>query len=64
MRLAVCCLDGRGMTRCPCHKCGNRYYNRIDVVENHLYQNGIDLSYTQWIFHGEDLFTINNMSLL
>jgi hypothetical protein len=31
------------------------------MVENHLYQNGIDSSYNQWIFHGEDPFTTNNM---
>jgi hypothetical protein len=61
MRMVVCCLDGCGMTRCPCRKCANQYYDHINMVENHLYQNRIDLSYTQWIFHGEDPFTTNNI---
>jgi hypothetical protein len=29
-----------------------------------LYQNRIDLSYTQCIFHGEDSFTTNNMHVV
>jgi uroporphyrinogen-III decarboxylase len=34
--------------------CGNRYFQHIDLVERHLYVYGIDLTYTRWIFHGEE----------
>lgn len=40
------------MMSCSCRDCTNRYYLHIDLVERHLYLNGIDLTYTQWIFHG------------
>ncbi|XP_074283364.1 uncharacterized protein LOC141607913 [Silene latifolia] len=40
---------------CPCVKCGNNEY--VDAVElkSHLLCNGIDKSYTRWIWHGEDV---------
>jgi len=41
-------------------KCENCYYKPIDMVEDDLFINGIDMNYTQWVFHGEeDLFRIN-----
>ena len=59
MRMAINCVDGRNMTRCPCRDCANRYYQPIDLVEAHLYMNGFTLMYTRWIFHGEDLLEKN-----
>ena len=39
--------------KCPCLGCC--YGGRVDAVglESHLLRNGIDRSYTCWIFHGE-----------
>ena len=39
--------------KCPC--LGYCYVGRVDAVglESHLLSNGIDRSYTCWIFHGE-----------
>jgi hypothetical protein len=53
MRMAVKCVDVRGMTKCPCRDCANRYYHHIEMVEGHLYMNGFNPTYTRWIFHGE-----------
>ena len=40
-------------TRCPCRKCSN--FMKLDVlnIKGHLYCNGIDESYVNWIWHGE-----------
>uniref|UniRef100_A0A2N9GAQ5 Transposase-associated domain-containing protein n=1 Tax=Fagus sylvatica TaxID=28930 RepID=A0A2N9GAQ5_FAGSY len=51
--------DGRNRIKCPCRNCTNRYYKHIDDVEDDLFLKGIDLNYTQWIFHGEDPFLQN-----
>ncbi|XP_042950337.1 uncharacterized protein LOC122282453 [Carya illinoinensis] len=40
--------------RCPCRICRNNFFQPFDVVRDHLFLRGIDISYTQWIFHGED----------
>ncbi|XP_042950382.1 uncharacterized protein LOC122282501 [Carya illinoinensis] len=39
--------------RCPCRRCRNNLFLPINEVEDHLFMNGIDPSYTHWIFHGE-----------
>lgn len=43
------------MVRCPYLKCMNAYYKHLDEVEDDLYINGIQGTYTRWIFHGENL---------
>ncbi|XP_074297315.1 uncharacterized protein LOC141628026 [Silene latifolia] len=40
---------------CPCVKCGNNEYVDAVELESHLLINGIDKSYTRWIWHGEDV---------
>ncbi|XP_042941123.1 uncharacterized protein LOC122275881 [Carya illinoinensis] len=40
--------------RCPCRDCRNNFFQPFTVVRDHLFLRGIDRSYTQWIFHGED----------
>ena len=47
-------VDGLDRIKCPCHGCLNRYYKPIDKVQDDLFLKGIDLNYTQWIFHGEE----------
>lgn len=40
---------------CPCGRCKNRAgYLHINIVEEHLWNNGIDRTYTRWVHHGED----------
>ncbi|XP_042974567.1 uncharacterized protein LOC122306194 [Carya illinoinensis] len=45
---------GRDCIRCPCRRCRNRSFHPISMVEDHLFIVGIDTSYTEWIFHGEE----------
>ncbi|XP_062116882.1 uncharacterized protein LOC133830820 isoform X2 [Humulus lupulus] len=42
-----------GQIRCPCMKCLNQKFQIPKAVEMHLFQNGIQSSYTLWSFHGE-----------
>ncbi|XP_042973064.1 uncharacterized protein LOC122304867 [Carya illinoinensis] len=44
----------RDCIRCPCRRCRNRSFHPISMVEDHLFIVGIDTSYTEWIFHGEE----------
>ncbi|XP_028051458.1 uncharacterized protein LOC114256072 [Camellia sinensis] len=39
--------------RCPCRVYGNLRSQPIRVIRNHLFFNGIDQSYTTWMWHGE-----------
>ena len=43
------------VVRYPCLKCMNAYYKHFDEVEDDLYINGIQGTYTRWIFYGENL---------
>jgi len=38
---------------CPCLKCAHSKSWKARIVKNHLFQNGIDETYTRWIWHGE-----------
>jgi hypothetical protein len=38
---------------CPCTKCLNNAQRKRRDVHMHLLQNGMDLTYTTWIYHGE-----------
>jgi hypothetical protein len=56
------CVDVGDMMRCSCRDCANRYYNHIDLVECHLYMNGIDCTYTRWVFHCDEVSCRVNVS--
>ncbi|XP_042975438.1 uncharacterized protein LOC122306930 [Carya illinoinensis] len=45
---------GRNNIKCPCRRCRNNFFRPISEVERHLFVMGIDPSYTDWIFHGEE----------
>ncbi|XP_035546566.1 uncharacterized protein LOC109010822 [Juglans regia] len=45
---------GSDRIRCPCRICSNNLFLPLFTVESHLFINGIDLNYTEWIFHGEE----------
>ena len=38
---------------CPCTKCLNNAHRKRREVHMHLLQNGMDPTYTNWIYHGE-----------
>ncbi|XP_026377980.1 uncharacterized protein LOC113272345 [Papaver somniferum] len=38
---------------CPCRKCENRHRLGFSIVRNHLYEHGVDKTYTTWSLHGE-----------
>ncbi|KAL6347804.1 hypothetical protein AAG906_026333 [Vitis piasezkii] len=39
--------------KCPCLHCGNLLCQTPQVIREHLFFNGIDLSYRVWYWHGE-----------
>ncbi|KAL0549361.1 hypothetical protein IC582_013843 [Cucumis melo] len=39
----------------PCLKCVNAKNLDVNTIRDHLFFNGIDQSYQEWIFHGESL---------
>ncbi|XP_008460612.1 uncharacterized protein LOC103499390 [Cucumis melo] len=46
-------LDEEEITRCPCSNFLNVNWNRLDVIERHLYKYGMSPTYKRWIFHGD-----------
>ncbi|KAJ8636403.1 hypothetical protein MRB53_010670 [Persea americana] len=47
-------VDKGNRIKCPRNKCNNRYFKPINMVKAHLEQNGMEKTYTRWVFHGED----------
>ncbi|XP_042967343.1 uncharacterized protein LOC122300620 [Carya illinoinensis] len=45
---------GQNRIRCPCRICCNNLWLSFPEVQSHLFITGINPSYTQWIFHGEE----------
>ncbi|KAF5476994.1 hypothetical protein F2P56_003676 [Juglans regia] len=54
MAMAQAHSPGSDRIRCPCKRCRNRAFHTLSLVEDHLFIIGIDPTYTEWIFHGED----------
>ncbi|XP_076904040.1 uncharacterized protein LOC143559301 [Bidens hawaiensis] len=49
---------------CPCKRCKNCYWNRIDEVFDHLKGHGFVEDYCVWVFHGEKPSqTISNVGI-
>ncbi|XXG72512.1 hypothetical protein AAC387_Pa07g1585 [Persea americana] len=46
--------DKGNRIKCPYNKCNNRYFKPINMVKAHLEENGMDKTYTRWVFHGKD----------
>ena len=40
---------------CPCVNCLNESRQDIDIIRDHLLCDGINLRYTRWIWHGEEV---------
>ena len=39
---------------CPCSECPNLIRHDVKTVQAHLNYNGMSITYTRWIFHGEE----------
>ncbi|KAI5322427.1 hypothetical protein L3X38_031499 [Prunus dulcis] len=48
--------------RCPCVKCVNLKLFGVGIIRDHVYFNGVDQSYKNWIFHGEPWEATTNAS--
>ena len=53
MRQAVQHFGNHVKMSCPCVRCGNIERARVKKIRNHLFEYGIDRTYTQWILHDE-----------
>ncbi|KAL5785495.1 hypothetical protein ACOSQ2_007887 [Xanthoceras sorbifolium] len=54
MDTAKGCKDENNCVRWPCRDCQNAFFKPLSVVQAHLYEFGIAVSYDKWIFHGEE----------
>ena len=45
----------RDLIVCPCKQCINQNFHPTKIVYEHLVINGMDPTYTNWVFHGENL---------
>lgn len=52
-------LLGSNVIRCPCRKCQNMARHTGELVVEHLVINGMDMTYTTWILHGEPISAVN-----
>lgn len=59
MEMARPCVDSRDRIRCPCRKCKNFMLETVRNMEDHLFINGFDATYTNWVHHGEIIFVWN-----
>ncbi|KAL5742962.1 hypothetical protein ACOSP7_029694 [Xanthoceras sorbifolium] len=48
------CKNENNYVRCPCRDCQNAFFKPLSVMQAHLYEFGIVVSYDKWIFHGEE----------
>ncbi|CAL1413090.1 unnamed protein product [Linum trigynum] len=46
-------VDTLGRTRCPCKRCNNRNFKKLEIVADDITRNGMVETYTTWIHHGE-----------
>lgn len=55
MENATLNVENQGLVRCPCKKCQNLCHQNGETIVLHLLKDGMDMSYTTWIWHGEQL---------
>ncbi|CAL9002533.1 unnamed protein product [Prunus brigantina] len=55
LRIALSNAVDQGRIRCPCQKCENTRKFTIRVIREHMYFNGFDQTYKDWIWHGKDI---------
>ncbi|CAL8163317.1 unnamed protein product [Prunus armeniaca] len=55
LRIALANAIDHGCIRCPCQKCGNTRNFTIRVIREHMYFNGLDQTYKDWIWHAKPI---------
>ena len=55
MENATLNVENQSLVRCPCKKCQNLCHQNGETIVLHLLKDGMDMSYTTWIWHGEQL---------
>ena len=55
IKIATNRLYEEGRTRCPCSNCVHVNWNRLDVVECHLYKYGMYPTYRRWTFNRDNV---------
>ncbi|CAL2266214.1 unnamed protein product [Prunus armeniaca] len=55
LRIALANAIDHGRIRCPCQKCGNTRNFTIRVIREHMYFNGLDQTYKDWIWHAKPI---------
>ena len=53
MALASCHGNLEGKIRCSCKKCVNQAWLKLNRVEAHIIDNGLNPNYNVWISHGK-----------
>ena len=53
MALASRHVNLEGEIRCPCKKCVNQEWLKLNRVQAHIIDNGFNPNYSVWIYHGE-----------
>ncbi|KAI5322831.1 hypothetical protein L3X38_031903 [Prunus dulcis] len=55
LRISLANAIDHGRIRCPCQKCGNTRKFTIRVIREHMYFNGFDQTYKDWIWHAKPI---------
>ncbi|XP_008233167.1 PREDICTED: uncharacterized protein LOC103332221 [Prunus mume] len=55
LRMALANAIDHGRILCPCQKCGNTRNFTIRVIREHMYFNGLDQTYKDWIWHAKPI---------
>ncbi|KAF5186000.1 hypothetical protein FRX31_024414 [Thalictrum thalictroides] len=55
LKFAVDNLENPDFIPCPCINCSNVYNMSTNEIRDHLFQHGIDPTYREWEWHGEDI---------
>lgn len=55
MKMARPSVDSSGRIHCCCKKCKNVILETICNMEDHLFINRFDISYTRWVLHTKNI---------
>ena len=53
LEVAACHVNSEGEIRCPCRRCVNQEYLKLNIVEARIIDSGFNPNYTMWVYHGE-----------
>ncbi|XP_030478112.1 uncharacterized protein LOC115695162 [Cannabis sativa] len=55
--------DCDGRIRCPCVRCINSMFEKIDRVRAHIFDRGFMQGYEKWIYHGEPEDAVDDVAV-